>query len=224
MTSAGVNVYPEDIEQIIFNNGGVKEVCVLGLPTEGGELVHAEILFKSKGDIRKIIEDANEKLNDAQKITSYGTWPDDDFPRTTTMKIKKRFVLEKVQNRENTSKADNNTSYSKLYTILATIAHVNPDEIKPTSVFSTDLKMTSINRVELISMIETEFNLDVSEEDITADTKVKDLEEVIKSRKRVIEKDIYHRSLLSMPIRITRGIYNYVLTDMMIRVFCRRLS
>ncbi len=222
VTGAGVNVYPEDIEQILLRNKNVKDACVLGVPSENGELVHAELILKSKASIREIIEDANVFLNDAQKIVSFGQWSDDDFPRTTTMKVKKRFVLEKIQEKSGQNIQSQSASYSKLFIIIGTIAQIDPSKIASSSVLTTDLGMTSINRVELLSMIETEFNLDISEDEINSETKVGDLEKIIKERKRFVQKDIYHRFLLSMPFRIVRGVYNYLLTDTLIRIFCRR--
>lgn len=222
VTAAGINVYPEDIEQKILENPAVKDVCVLGLPTENGEEVHAEILLKHKRDLRKLIETINQSLNESQQITSYALWEKDDFPRTTTMKIQKRFVLTAIQQRNQKSSSTVSANVPKLYGMIARINALDPKVVRPQSKLSLDLKLTSINRVELVSLVEQEFNIDIDEDEITADTTVGDLEHMLRERKKIEEKNTFHRWLLAPWMRHVRYVYNIVVMDIIVRYYCNR--
>ncbi len=224
LTSSGVNVYPEDIERVLMKNKEIKDICVLGVPGKDGEEVHAEILLKNKANIKDIIDQANSELNDAQKILSFGQWSQDDFPRTTTMKIKKRFVLEEIQSRQ---KKENLASAKiaglpKLYELIAKINGIDPKTIKPSSLLNSDLKLTSVNRVELISVIEQEFSLDINEDEINDKTRISDIEAMIKERKRQHDIDDFRRWTLSAPVRALRFVWNILISDNLIYIFCRR--
>jgi long-chain acyl-CoA synthetase len=222
VTAAGLNIYPEDIEQKLLEMPEVKDACVVGLPTENGEEVHAELILKHTTDLRKLVAQVNNQLNESQQITSFAKWEKDDFPRTTTMKIQKRFVLSEIQNRQQKAHATSNTNIPKLYQLIARINAIDPSLITPNANLSLDLKLTSINRVELVSLIEQEFNVDIDEEEITTETTVADIEKMVKDRNRIEEKNIFHRVFLSMPIRIIRYIYNIIVLDTIVRIFCIR--
>lgn len=223
VTSAGVKVYPEDLELILLKNKEIKDVCVLGVPSENGEQVHAEVLLKNKANLPDIIESTNMELNESQQIISYAIFTKEDFPRTTTMKIQKRFVLDEILKRKKTDSTDSHSqSQSKLYQILSRISGINIASIRASSKLSLDLHMTSINRIELISLLEQGFNLDIDEEEITAGTSVERLEKMIQERKGFWEKDIFKRWLLSNIIRAIRATYNLLITDNAMRLFCQR--
>lgn len=220
--SSGVNIYPEDIEQILLKQAGVSDVCVLGLPIDNEEIVHAEILLKEWANVRDVVDAANQLLGESQQITSYAKWPKEDFPRTTTMKIQKRFVLDEVLKRGKNTADKITQNHPKIYLMLSRISKVDADQIKPSTKLALDLHLGSINRIELISLLEQEYNLDINEDEITADTTVSDLEAIVKDRQQFKQKNIFRRWLLCDSIRIVRFIYNALLADNVIRLFCRR--
>ncbi|MES2971128.1 MAG: AMP-binding protein [Patescibacteria group bacterium] len=224
VTAAGMNVYPEDVETALMRQKGVRDVCVVGLPSSQGEQVHAEILpLDPKLDIKKVVTAANLDLNESQRITSYGKWAKEDFPRTTTMKIKKPLVLAEVTgNQAKLSTPPPADSASKLHSLIARVCDVDVSEVKPTSTLALDLHLTSVNRIELVAFIEQEFNIDIKEDDINATTTVKELEDIVKKRAKVHESNIFRRWLLSSPLRIIRGGFNLILADNLLRVFVRR--
>ena len=85
----GLNVFPRDIEQILRTLPGVKEAVVIGLPTERGQQVHAVLLCPPDApDPATIVRQANEQLAPHQRITGWTLWPEQDFPRTHTLKIR----------------------------------------------------------------------------------------------------------------------------------------
>lgn len=222
VTSGGENVYPEDIEQVLLEDRNVKDACVVGIPTRQGERVHAELLLKIKTNLRYIIEKSNARLNPAQQIMSFSLWRAPDFPRTTTLKIKKHLVLEAVLNRKKPQGEALQQPQSRLHGLLSRIEGISKAAIKPEAKLGIDLKLTSVNRVELVSIVEQEFNLDVNEEDITGETKVSELESMIEKREKVEKRRIFRTWLLWLPVRAARTVYNLLVTDNLIRIFCWR--
>ncbi len=223
VTGAGMNVYPEDIEAELTRQPGVKDACVIGLPTPQGEQVHAElILSEATADAKKLVNKANQALNDSQQITSFGVWAKEDFPRTTTMKVKKMLVLAEVKNQHIDAAAPSNDTHTKLHVLIASVCEVDVNDIRPEASLASDLHLTSVGRIELIARLEQDFNLDINEDEITATTTILELENIIKLRAKVRESDIFRRWLLSMPLRITRGTFNGVLANNVLRLFVRR--
>jgi acyl-CoA synthetase (AMP-forming)/AMP-acid ligase II len=93
----GMNVYAQDVEQVLRTIPGVKEAVVLGLPTERGHQVHAVLLCDPGAPTpESIVRQANTRLAPHQRIVGVTLWPDEDFPRTHTLKVKKPAVLEAV--------------------------------------------------------------------------------------------------------------------------------
>src|SRR5439155_23814346 len=95
----GQNVYPEDVERALKAVPGVSDAVVIGLPSEQGAQVHA-VLIRDKdakgADPEAIVRQANAHLAPHQYVKGVTLWPEDDFPRTHTLKVKKHEVLGRV--------------------------------------------------------------------------------------------------------------------------------
>lgn len=95
----GKNIYPEELEEKIALIDGVKEVFVYG---DKGRICTL-ILPDNPGDKdkRKAIEDAVKKLNESlptyKKIT-FISFTHREFPKTTTLKIKRHELMEMIKN------------------------------------------------------------------------------------------------------------------------------
>jgi long-chain acyl-CoA synthetase len=88
----GFNVYPEDIENALRIAGvrdpvvvetapGRIEAIVLALPEETPEAM--------RGRVDAAVKAANATLGPNQRVAGWRGWPDEDFPRTHTLKIKR---------------------------------------------------------------------------------------------------------------------------------------
>lgn len=90
----GLNVYPEDIENILNSSPGVKDAVVVGLDkADQGPEVHAILLMEEPEKAKAIVQAANKKLAAHQQIRGFTLWPDADFPRTHTLKVKRQDVM-----------------------------------------------------------------------------------------------------------------------------------
>jgi long-chain acyl-CoA synthetase len=104
VTEGGKNVYPEDIETV-FDGLPVKEYCVFAanyiwprreLGRESLVLVlRLEQNQKLDGKLLEEISAQNRRLPDFKRVGGYLVW-DRDFPRTTSMKIKRQLLAEEI--------------------------------------------------------------------------------------------------------------------------------
>jgi long-chain acyl-CoA synthetase len=103
--SNGLNVYPEDIENVLMTNPVIKDAVVFGLVEDDqGPTVHGVLLIDDPSKAKAAIQQANKQLASHQQVRGYTIWPDDDFPRTHTLKVKRPEVLEKLQTMKSEAK------------------------------------------------------------------------------------------------------------------------
>src|SRR6266576_7133218 len=94
----GINVYPEDIENVLLTNPSIKDAVVFGLmEKDSGPIVHGVLLMDEPDQAKSAIQQANKQLASQQQIRGFTVWPDQDFPRTHTLKVKRPEVLERLQ-------------------------------------------------------------------------------------------------------------------------------
>jgi long-chain acyl-CoA synthetase len=180
VTGAGINVYPDEIENLLNKTPGVRESCVIGLDRGGGEEVHAVLLLDGSGRLPDdIVREVNGRLDTLHRISGFSLWSEPDFPKTTTLKIRKFQVKEKlVAGRDAGSKL----SADSLITLIAGVTGCPVGDIHENSILVADLGLTSIGRLELVNCLEQEFRLDLEDSVIDQKTNVADLRAVIKRR------------------------------------------
>ena len=94
----GLNVFPEDIENVLHANPLVKDAAVFGLmKSDEGPQVHAVLLLEDPDKAKQVIQQANKQLAAHQQIRGFTIWPEADFPRTNTLKVKRPDVLDALQ-------------------------------------------------------------------------------------------------------------------------------
>lgn len=94
----GLNVFPEDVENVLLTNPVVKDVVVLGLMEQDqGPIVHGVLLLTDPTQAKAVVQQANKQLSAQQQIRGFTLWPEEDFPRTHTLKVKRQEVLDKLQ-------------------------------------------------------------------------------------------------------------------------------
>jgi len=94
----GMNVYPEDVEHALQADMRVKDAVVLGLARDKEIDVHAVLLLVkgADGSGAEIVRGANQRLAPHQQIRRHTLWPEDSFPLTPTLKVKRADVAEKL--------------------------------------------------------------------------------------------------------------------------------
>jgi long-chain acyl-CoA synthetase len=182
VTAAGVNVYPDEVEAILDALPGVRESCVLGLDRGNGEEVHAVLLLDGSGrSVGEIVREANDHLDPLQRITGFSEWPEPEFPKTTTLKIRKFLVKERIaKGREVTG----HISLDRLTVLVARVTGAPVAAIREESFLVNDLGLTSIGQLELINDLEQQFRLDLEDSLVDTATTVADLRRIIARRER----------------------------------------
>ncbi len=105
VTEGGKNIHPEDIENV-FEGLPVKELCVFAADYVWPErrLGHEELVIVFHLDAGQEITEAlrvdlaarNRRLPDFKRISGYVIWAE-DFPRTTSLKIKRPLLAEAIR-------------------------------------------------------------------------------------------------------------------------------
>jgi long-chain acyl-CoA synthetase len=219
LTAAGQNVYPEDIEFELNKEKGVENSCVVGLPKRGKIEIHAVLLGKIK-EPEKVIDRVNKRLASFQQIQSWSIWPFSEFPITVTKKVKRNKVLEYLTQKivPEEIKATKK-EFPPLVEILSTITSTNPGLISKETQVVKDLGLDSLMRIELVAQIEEEFGVEIDEAKITPETKVKDLEKLIKEMpKRVVKHKISFWQLSSLT-KIKRKILQKIFVFPLLGIF-----
>ncbi len=109
ITSAGKNVYPDEVEARYRDVPFVKELCVFGMTSKdgAGDAVHAVIVVDRgasadhdrsslEREIRMSVEEISESVPSHQRLAVLHFW-DREIPKTTTLKAKRNLVRDMVQ-------------------------------------------------------------------------------------------------------------------------------
>jgi len=188
VTGAGVNVYPDELETVLNGIAGVKESCVIGLERGGGEEVHAVLLLDGGGIAPEdIVSQANGRLDALHQITGFTLWNEPEFPKTTTLKIKKFAVKEAVQ--KGPQGGDATVSGDSLINLLAKVTGARAAQIREDSLLVADLGLTSIDRLELVNFLEQEYRLDIDDAQLGQETRVSELRQIVAKREKLTRHD-----------------------------------
>lgn len=175
VTGAGINVYPDELENILLRTSGVRDGCVIGLDRGNGEEVHAVIVPDDSGRAASdILAEVNAAVDELHRITGYSLWPEPELPKTTTLKVQK-FIVKQQLGKQSADEGDKRTAADRLAGLVAKVVSCAPGEIHEDSLLVADLGLTSIARLELANALEQEFRIDVDEAAINQRTRIADL-------------------------------------------------
>ncbi len=178
VTANGLNVYPEDLEAALNAQPEIAASVVVEIDSATGpEPAAALILSDPKADAAGAVARANASLAEFQRVKSWALWPDRDFPRTATQKIRTPEVADFVRSRAR-GDAESNSPRS-LATVIARITGGDRAKVPPSAQLGADLGLDSLARVELLSAIEDRYQIDLDETAFTAATTVAELEQLL---------------------------------------------
>jgi long-chain acyl-CoA synthetase len=179
VTPAGLNIYPGDLEAALRAQPEVRDCVVIGLARGGNDEPCAVLLLHDRQqDPAPIVQRANQSLADFQQMRAWYVWPDEDFPRTPTQKPKTSVIREAVQraHQPNAVPADSGTLGDLITRITGRASALRPD-----ARLEDDLRLSSLDRVELLSAIEDRYQVDLSDSSLTSATTVGDLEKLLQA-------------------------------------------
>jgi long-chain acyl-CoA synthetase len=179
VTPAGMNIYPEDLEKALRAQPGIRDCVVIGLERDGNAEPCAVLLLNdSNGNPAAVIEGANQSLAEYQKIRHSFLWPERDFPRTPTQKPILPRIREVVQN----AKGGTTETTLAADSVAGLIARITGRPVQPgppDANLETDLHLSSLDRVELMSALEERHQVDLNEAQFQDVTTVAQLEKLL---------------------------------------------
>jgi long-chain acyl-CoA synthetase len=180
VTPAGMNVYPEDLEKAVRRELGVRDCVVIGIEREGNAEPCAVLLLEDPQHANQssLIESANRSLAEYQKIRRWFAWPDPDFPRTPTLKPLLPRIREVVNAKLDVAPTSQDGGRS-LATLIAQITGRPMAVDSRNATLDADLRMTSLDRVELMSALENRYQTDLSDARFTDVATVGQLEKLL---------------------------------------------
>ena len=187
VTSAGVNIYPGDIELVLGRQPEIKAAVVIEIEgPHGPEPLAVLILRDIRANAEATVNRVNELLAPHQQIRRWYVWPGEDFPRTATQKVRKQVVGEIVRaelagtSRIHVSGASVGGGSNVLVEIIARINKEVPATLDPSAKLGTDLRLDSLGRVELLSALEDRYQLEIDEAAFTDGTTLAEVEKIIR--------------------------------------------
>jgi len=216
VTSEGMKVYPQDLETALRRQPEVQDCAVVGVARGGNAEPCAVLVLRDRrSDSEAVVRRANESLAEYQRIRRWLVWPDDDFPRTSTRKPRALAIQEFVQTQLREPGGEPGAVAAQGGTLANLISRAtgrSVDCLEPGANLTTDLNLSSIDRVELLSAIEDRYQIDLNETDFAAAATVGELEEILRRPPARPSPYRYPRWAQCWPITWIRLVVYYLLT------------
>jgi long-chain acyl-CoA synthetase len=181
VTSAGMNIYPQDLEAALRRQPEVRDCVVVAVERGGGPEPCAVLLLSDPQDSAEaVVNKANASLAEYQKIRAWHVWMEPDFPRTGTQKPRVGEIREVVQAQFG-GQAGVVAAGSPLSQLIARIAHRPEQPLSPAARLDADLNLSSLERVELLGALEERCQVDLSEARFASVNTVGDIEQMLRA-------------------------------------------
>jgi long-chain acyl-CoA synthetase len=164
VTSAGVNLHPEDLEAAIEQEPSVAACAVVAMETANGPEPCAVLAMRGAGDgAAAVIERANQRLAEFQQMRRWVLWPEPDLPRTSSGKVRRKAVaawLAGIMDADENGAAAAagagafGASGDWLLALIAEITGERPRGVGDEQRLSEDLLLDSLGRVQLAAVLE----------------------------------------------------------------------
>lgn len=208
VTSAGMNIYPEDLEASLRKQPEVKDCVVIGLERGSAEPC-AVLILRDTSDPAAVVARANENLADYQRMRAWYVWPDQDFPRTSTQKPRIAVIQKLVEDRMSGGSAG--AAPSPLGQMIARITGRTAAALSANADLEADLNLSSLDRVELMSALEDRYQIDLGETSFASARTVGDLEKMMRGEAPARAHYHYPRWVLRWPVTWIRLAAHYLL-------------
>ncbi len=165
VTAEGLNVFPEDVENILRAHPGVSDAAVVGknIAAEGGSsagrtLVYAVIVpvpDAGRSELEAAVNRANNKLEPHQRIRGFSIWPEPSLPRTrSTSKLQRTRIADWLNGQAAPAaptQSGREDDWRNFLVQLGTPA----ERLVPEARLAEDLGISSLDRIELLTWLET---------------------------------------------------------------------
>jgi long-chain acyl-CoA synthetase len=168
---SGLKVWPSDVEDALRADPAVRDAAVIAVPTPGGGAkLHAYLLPAERPttDPAAVVASVNGRLAQHQRLSSASWWPEPDFPRTSTLKVR-RHLLPPPSGAQAVMVDVTRASDDPVGQTIAAAAHVAT--VTPTQTLD-QLGLDSLGLVELALALETRTEKAIAEGELRPDMTV----------------------------------------------------
>jgi long-chain acyl-CoA synthetase len=219
VTPGGLNIYPEDLETALRRQPEMRDCVVVGIVRGGNAEPCAVVVLRDDvrddKSVKAVVERANQSLAEFQRMRMWVQWPQKDFPRTSTQKPQRNLIAEfaagQILQTGNKDVASDSAVMELIGRITGrSVSGVNVDATLDSDL-SSDLGLSSLDRVELISALEDRYQVDLSERGLSAARTVGDVERMLSGGVRPRVEYHYPRWALRWPVTWLRWLAHYLL-------------
>lgn len=196
VNAEGMNVYPEDLEAALRTQPEIRDAVVVGIERNGNAEPCAVLLMRDASaggkDAEAAIRRANSTLAAHQQIRRWLEWPEPDFPRTSTQKVRANLVREVAQQQlaaqdgnqktfgTGSAAGTTTTAQSPLAEIIARITKRPLPTLPQEAALEDDLNLSSLDRVELMSALEDRYQVELDDRTFAEVKTIADLEQALR--------------------------------------------
>ncbi|MGA8502472.1 MAG: AMP-binding protein [Candidatus Sulfotelmatobacter sp.] len=209
VTPGGLNIYPEDLEAALRRQPEVKDCVVVGIERVGNAEPCAVLILRDDlhngASVAGVVERANQSLADFQRMRMWVKWPQKDFPRTNTQKPRRNLIAEFAA-KEILRPGEKVVSAgeSPVAELIGRITGRSVGGLDADVALDSDLGLSSLDRVELISALEDRYQVDLSETRFSAARTVGDVEKMLRGEARPRAEYHYPGWVLRWPVTWVR--------------------
>jgi long-chain acyl-CoA synthetase len=213
VTPGGLNIYPEDLEAELRRQPEVKDCVVVGIARGGNAEPCAVVIVRGEARVAGVVERANQALAEFQRMRMWVQWPQEDFPRTNTQKPRRNVIAEFAA-REILGVGGKKVAGAEESPVMELIGRItgrSTTGLKGDAGLDSELGLSSLDRVELISALEDRYQVDLSETRFSAARTVGDVERMLSGEVRARVEYHYPRWVLRWPVTWVRWLAHYLL-------------
>jgi long-chain acyl-CoA synthetase len=221
VTPAGLNIYPEDLEAALRQQPEVKDCMVVGIERGGNAEPCAVVILRNDAKEDEVVERANRSLAGFQRMRMWVRWPQGDFPRTSTQKPRRNVIAEFAAKQISEGATGEGAtgdgaraeaaSNDPVMEMIGRITRRKPAAMKAEARLDSDLGLSSLDRVELISALEDRYQVDLSETGFSAARTVGDVEKMLRGEVKQHVQFHYPDWVLRWPVTWKRWLAQYLL-------------
>jgi long-chain acyl-CoA synthetase len=213
LTSNGLNVFPSDIEEILNNMPGIKESAVFEDPTNEGKLLAGIVMDIQEIDIKSTLEETNRQLAAHQQLSKLIPWFHSSFPKTNSLKIKRNELANIYQ--QLAKKHVITAPPDPLLQIIAEISKVPVADLHPETTLVKNLSLDSLNLVDLVIRLESQFRVDIDEAVLSQDCNLQQLRTLLTTTQKAPKPPAFHYG--SWPIKALRRLFRIIIEHAILR-------
>jgi long-chain acyl-CoA synthetase len=241
VSSAGLNIYPDDLESALRTQPQIRDCLVISFPRPPGTKAESTgfrpswnaddndnseacaILLVNPSEINptaiatQAVAATNAALADFQQIRLWLIWPDPDFPRTSTGKPRQSEIAARAAEliasaplvtanpRSASLPTASQPSNSAVTQLLARVSQT------PNAALTENLNLSSLDRVELLSTLESQFHVELNETVFAQAKTVADLQNLLTQPQAQPTRYLYAAWAQNALVRAIRLVIYYAL-------------